>query len=361
MALWPIATKQNCVSYTPWDGVTIYSYNQNLITPPRHYTDSLWTVSHWFYDPGSDRLVLVGMLAICQWPGWSVKRYDYNADTGEQIGSAELSIYSKSWVGRASLGSFSSIYATWNSGTQISEIDASTVWPQTGMWSIDPHAWTPSRNFSHAVVNREDGLIVGISASSMEIWDITGVPFLKGTIQLPYTLGYLTYESREICWIITSNGLVGKANYRLNPPRWEMLSSVQNPTEDAMGYFVAFDPKRKRLAVFRLRPDADDGSCQSQIEFYRPLYRVSGLTEPVPVSRLRTGERTRFVSHLYGENGEGVSTYLVHGDLAPPAAGAMLTPISGAELSGAVTFRYQAPPMAATDTMMVSATVTDGD
>jgi len=87
------------------------------------------------------------------------------------------------------------------------------------------------------------------------------------------------------------------------------------------------------------------------------LYRIARLTDPVPVTRLRNGEKARFVAHLYGDSGEGAGTYPLRGMLSEPAAGALLTPITTTEQSGAATFQYQAPDEAATETLNLSATV----
>ena len=159
-------------------------------------------------------------------------------------------------------------------------------------------------------------------------------------------------------WLVTQDGLIAKANYRLG--RWEMLSTVQDPAPDALNYLCAFDAKRNRLAIFRQRPDAADGACQCQIEFYRPLCRVGRLTDPVPVSPLRAGTKVHLVAHLVGDSGEGIGGYLVNGELLDPAQGTLLTPVAGTELCGAVTFKYQAPA-AVEDTLKISATIVDGD
>ena len=362
MALWPLFSVPDCIQYSLWDGVThLTGSNLYLITPPRIYQEAVRDFYHFYYEPGRDRLCAWAMLDTYHWPGWGVRRYDFDSETGAFLGQGGGSIWAVAWVNNGSLGSYGAIYATWNSGSQITEMDADAMQAVSGMWSTNPGSWNPSRYFYHAIVNREDNLVAGVSGSSkdLEIWDIAGAPYKRGSLHLPYFLGYLTYESRSICWIITSNGLVGKCNYRMSPPRWEMLSSVQNPAPDAKGYYVAFDPKRNRLAVLRWLPDAEDGACRCQIEFYRPLYRIAGLTDPVPVTRLRTGERVRFVAHLYGDSGEGAGTYPVRGEMVAPPAGALLTPITSTEQSGAASLRYQAPEGAATETLSLSATVED--
>jgi hypothetical protein len=97
------------------------------------------------------------------------------------------------------------------------------------------------------------------------------------------------------------------------------------------------------------------------LEFYRPLYKVAGLTDPVPVSRVRAEEKVLFVAHLYGDNGEGVSPYTVNAALEEPVEGRLRTPFAGTELNGAASFRYQAPEVGCTEKLKLSATITDGE
>jgi hypothetical protein len=359
MALWQIKTVSPCINYNAWSGAPP-AYNPYLVTPPRIYPESVIRISHFYYDPGRNQFHLWVQLAITAWPSWAVRRYDFDAE-GICLGYTSMGIWPTSWVNHGVLGSYGSVYATWNSNYTITEMNILNMWPDTGMWSINPSQWNPSSIFSYALVNREDNLIVGVTSWYLQIWDISGTPTLLKKLRLPYTLGYLCWESREICWIITQNGLVGKINYQRTNPRWEMLSSVQNPEPSALGYSIAFDTKRNRIAVLRWLPDAADGACRIQLEFYRPLYRATGLTDPVPVSPLRTGKIVSFVSQLYGTNGEGVTTSLMNGELQAPAAGTLLNPGIWSDLSGAANFRYQAPAAPASEVLAVSATVTDGE
>ena len=359
MALYPISTQAPCIIYHPWDGVgPLIHYNDYRVTTPRIYDESLNSIRHFFYDPGADKLVGFAQFNTYKWPSWAVWRYEWDPISGADLNRIPSNIFAMSWANRAGAGSYNAIYTTWNTNYKISQVNASTLAPDSGMWEIDPWTWNPQRVFNFAVVNRENKVIAGIAFWYLETWDISGTPTLKGQLRLPQSTGYLSYEDRRHCWIITQNGLIAKANYQI--PRWEMLSSVQDPSPDAITYLCAFDTKRKRLAVFRQRPDAEDGACQCQIEFYYPLYRVAGLTEPVPVSRLRAGDLVRFVAHLYGDTGEGVASYLLNGELLEPVTGQLLTPVSGAELCGGSIFRYRAPA-ACTDTLKISATITDGE
>lgn len=357
MALYPVAAVSPCLSYNLWNGVQPqYLYNPYLIAPPRIYAEEISGIAQFFYEPGNDLLVAYIMMNIIDWPGWAVYRYTWQAETGAFKEKVKKSVW-LAWINHAGNGSLNKIFTTRRDGSLIQEVTWDSLAYQGG-WQADPSAWNPSTLFNYAVVNLQDGLLAGVSSWSLDIWNISGTPSLKGSLRLPNTLGYLAYEDRRHCWITTKDGMVAKANYRI--PRWEMLSAVQDPSPDAINYLCAFDTRRKRLAVFRQRPNAADGACRCQLEFYRPIYRVAGLTDPVPVSALRAGERVRFVSHLYGDAGEGVAGYMVNAALEAPALGEVLTPRGAAELNGAITFRYQAPAPGQ-DTLQLSAMITDGE
>lgn len=358
MALYPIKIVAPCLNYNLWDGVTYTAYNQYLITPPRIYEEAINSVAHFFYEPSNDCLVAYMQFDTIHWPSWGAYLFKWKADTGEFIGREETSIFNIAWANKAGVGSYNHIYTTMKPNSKINEVPWNDLigW-ESGMWSVDPSTWTPPSIYSHALVNRIDGIVCGISSMNLDIWDISSTPTRTAQMRLPNTLGYLTYENRENLWLVTNDGLIAKANYQM--ARWEMLSAVQDPSPDAIDYLCAFDTKRKRLAVFRRRPDATDGACQCQLEFYRPLCRVAQLTDPVPVSPLRAGEKVRFVAHLIGDTGEGIASYLINGELLEPVSGECLTPVAQTENCGAITFRYQATE-ACEDTLKISATITDG-
>jgi hypothetical protein len=358
MALYPLKTIVPCIAYNPWDGIThTPSYNQYLITKPRVYDEAIVTIGHFFYEPGNDILVAYLQLNIYDWPGWAVYLYKWSAGSGEFLGRQAANIYAISWTGNAGVGSYNQIYACMKNGTQIYSVPWDSLLVSAGMWSIDPHSWNPPSIYGAVVVNREDNLIAGVNNLNLDIWNLYPTPTRRTQMILPDPLGNLAYESRECLWAITRGGLIGKINYPA--ARWEMLSSVQDPSADAINYFSAFDIRRNRLAVLRQRPDATDGACQCQLEFYRPLYRVALLTDPVPVSRLQAGGRVRFVAHLIGDTGEGVAGYQINAALQAPEGGQVLTPVARTEVCGAASFGYTAPE-AGEDTLQLSATITDG-
>ena len=361
MSLYPIKTVAPAFQFTAYAGElpAPSRYNNDLVTPPRLYQEEVAQVWHYFYEPGNDQLVAYIQFSSYYWPGWEVFRYEWAADTGEFV--KRTAAGGTSYQKNAGVGSYGKIYTAWNNKYTVSEVSWDDLAEPTNGWTINPWTWNPERLFNFTVVNREDNLLVGVQSLDMEVWDISGTPALQASLRCPETPSYLCYEDRQRLWIITPRGLIAKANYQ--KARWEMLSSVQDPSSDAQAYLCAFDTLRNRLAVFRQRPAAADGACQCQLEFYRPLIKVEsdGLTEPVPTASLRCGKKITFVAHLHGECGEGLPSYVVNADLPSPAVGSLLNSFASTEINGALGIRYQAPDAAGEATLQLSATITDGE
>lgn len=371
MALWHLRTVAPCFEYIDhgrcYSSGPRWAVHGELVTCPRHFEQSIRYPLRFFYEPGNDVLVLHLVMNEAGIPGWSGVRYEFNPDTGEwtnrdEVLSRSPNAYFSSWgslVNRnATMGGFNKIYANYwatNYTSLVLEIDWQFGNPVPGGWSCDPYQWDNKSIYPFSVVNRL-GHFVGGNGNFLDCWrNIDTSPEKFGSLTIPGTISYLAYESRNYCWLITKSGLILKADYLI--PRWEMTSQVRSPAPDAKGYCITFDTKRKQVVVFCWRPDAADGACQSQLEFYYPMVGAANLTEPVPVTSLRANNRILFVSHLVGDAGEGLTPYTVEGELVEPAEGELLTPFAATELNGRTTFVYQAPDVACTETLRLKVKV----
>jgi hypothetical protein len=360
MSLWPIKTVTGIIEYGLCDGGG-GAYAPDLCVEPKIYKESIDVIHHFFYEPSNDLLIAYILFRQKAWPGWGVSRFEWSAETGEFINRASVSIWTVSWNLHAGIGSYNKTFCVRPYDWKITEVPWNTISWTSPMWSMDMATWNPNPQLRYVVVNLQDNLIAGIKDWNLEVWDISGTPTRRGSMRLPNVLGYLAMESREICWVITKDGIILKANYKDNPPRWEMITSIQNPSPDAINYFITWDQKRGRVAVMRQRPDAADGACQCQFEFYRPLIKVVDITEPVPVGRHRAGDLTEFVAHLYGAAGEGITPYRVLGSLQTPALGSLLRAEGVSAVNGSISLLYRAPDEPGEDTLIVEATITDGE
>jgi len=199
---------------------------------------------------------------------------------------------------------------------------------------------------------------VGLSSWVANIYRMSTKTIL-GSLRFPAAPNCLSWESRRFAWAIAPSGSIFKLAYGAVPPRFELMSSVQNPDPAAKDYRLAFDTLRNRLAVLRWLPDSAEGSCNLKLEFYRPLVKVSatGLTDPVPLAPIRAGQATRFVAHLHGDMGEGLGAYNLNAQVADPAVGRALSPAAPTLVNGEASFGYQAPPGSTgeQDTLVISA------
>lgn len=350
MALTVVQTIAPCVNYGEWNG-DIEPYNPYLVTAPRHYMESINSISSFFYEPGNDILVAYVTLDIIYWPGWAVFLYKWDAGTGDYLGRQ---VVWSPYLRNAGIGSYNKIFGEMSSDSHyhLYELNWQTLQHEGGI-VIDSSSWPSPGLQGAAVINLEDNLLVGINSLDLLVWSLGSSPAVQGQLRLPNTLAYLAYENRDNCWVIMQGGLIAKANYKRTPPRWEMLSAVQNPASDATNYLCLYDTKRLRLVVLRQRPDAADGACRCQLEFYRPIYQATSITDPVPISPLRPGGPVQFVSHLLGAAGEGVSSRTLNASLVSPAVGQLLSPSATVELNGAAVLHYVAN-QAGDDTLQLS-------
>ena len=354
MSLWQAQPPvPNCIPYTPYTPGMGTTYNPQLLIPPRHFVETINYFNSFFYLPGSDYLVAWASTIITAWPSWAYVCFYWDANTGNYLGRSPIIDFA--YISSAATGSYGLIYAR-----QVVWLILSVLWNQPvadGNFQVDISTWSPNPELNNILVNQDDKAIIGVQDWFLEVWGYGGTPQKLGALRLPDSLGYLAFQDRQYCWIITHGGLVLKCNYA--KLRYEMVSSVQNPSADAINYLVAYDTFRSRVVVLRQRPDAADGSCQCQLEFYRPISVVTGLTDPVPVSPLRAGSTVHFDAALIGDAGEGLPYAPITAQLATPAHGQLLSPAAPTTLNGAVAFDYFAGT-AGEDTLQLSADVVDG-
>lgn len=374
MSLWLVEEKAPCFDYidfgscfeeTPvgWVDGRLW-YSGELVTCPKHYLQTTGSIPHFYYDPGEDCIKMLVIYTTVYYPSWDVQLLKFSPDDGSWLNRAEVlartsfaGIWGVAYTNHATMGSYNKIYATRNETTRIVEVDQ-WLQPVVGGWGVSPQTWTPPGIYGFAVVNRQDQLLTGASSWFLDHWrNINSTPEKIGTTKLPSTVSYMCWESRNYLWVISPDGSIHKVDYQV--PRYEMLSTVQNPQVTSTGFRITFDTKRKRVVVLRMMPDDTEGACQHRLEFYYPMVKPVGLTKPVPINSLRSGNPISFVSHLYGAAGEGVTPFTVNAELAPGAVGALKTPFAGTERNGRVVHRYQ-PDGAAEETIEISMDYTEG-
>ena len=205
------------------------------------------------------------------------------------------------------------------------------------------------------MINRSDQLVVGTQVGQLEVWDYTASS-LTGTMAIPATfVDDMAYEDNERAWVVLRPAVgevlptVLKFNYK--DRRFESMSAIQASGGTDHQTLIAYDSKRKTVAVFRQREDAVDGAAQSVLGLYKPFAVPTNITEPVPVGPLVPGQVTIFVANMYGDRGEMGQLKKV--TVTNTGDGTILQPTVTPRTNGAVVFQYLAGPNPGTDTIQV--------
>ena len=334
------------------------------------YDDPVDSLHRFVYDEANDRFVVGAVYNVSHGISiWPVNLY-FDGETGAYLGGESAPWNLWQLLGYLPMiwspGSFGKIYSTAIDYVfptyMLCEIDISTRLPIIAM-TVASNTWNPVSYFSICsyCMERQEAIIVEsnpFGTNEIEVWDCSNplIPVQKSKLVPPGIVSNLCYENKELMWLVTEDGIIGKFNYELDSPRWELLSSVQDPGGDTLGYQITYDSKRKRVVVFRIRADAD-GKNQSSIEFYRPYYVPSQITDPVPVNKLVGGYDVDFVGHLLGSAGEGVAAQTVIPSLSVGANGSLLTNVAPTSLNGSFLVRYQVGNSLYTDELELSADI----
>lgn len=344
-----------------WEG----SYNPWLVTPPRNFGENIASIQGFFYvPPPNDIFVLWTYTNITDWPGWEVKYYHFDAGTGEVVNTVSAgSVFGTVYISSIEFGDLGHAYVTWSSSTSCSQINWQTGANESSLWSIDPYygGWSQRRIFSNILVNKQQNRILGVQYPLIEVWkDIFGTPTIDFSIRIGNTVKDLAYESNNYGWVLMSDAQILKIAWGESSMRLEMASSVQAFNATDLGYYLAYDSSRKRLAVYRWMPDATDGSSRSRIEFYETIPKPQYLLDPVPITSHDSGEYVKFVSKVIGSMGEGFAGATADVELvAPNNHGKVLSPTALSGVVGDINVSYEAPQVAATDTLQLTVEYTD--
>lgn len=167
------------------------------------------------------------------------------------------------------------------------------------------------------------------------------------------------YEDEQRVWGLFSNVFFGasggvhqsvmKYNYLSN--RVELLSELQQGNGVDTMALIAFDTTRKKLAAFRVKPDAPvTGAAVNALEIYSPRPAMTQITVPINISRLAPDVKTHFRAHLLGTKAEAGSSRVLELTNSN-ALGSLPRKQVYTEESGAVQFEYRSSTDIMTDTI----------
>lgn len=100
-------------------------------------------------------------------------------------------------------------------------------------------------------------------------------------------------------------------------------SAFKNPRRETYlgakgGIAYGWDRFHKRLLMVGMVADNADGSPRVRVKGYYPEPLAAGLTPPLPLQVPRAGRTIHFLTHLYGEGGEPLSSRRVTANIAGP-------------------------------------------
>lgn len=360
MSLLLLTTGSPAISYDgcPDPSTPGQLFFSSFCTIPRTFQESMSSAEGFFYDPGTDTYNLVARLNQIFWPSWKYNYYSISATTGLQVQKLRIEggAIDFSWTGNRRAGGFKKVYAQriFNPINAIVEITPTIGLPTASQLAnpIITDADVGGRSLGQAVINR-DQKIVGL----VESFDFVTIDYTSNTVlkrlRLPENgVVDTAYEDDQRCWILmtdTSGGLiVVKINYILG--RVELMSRLQDSDSGPdISASIAFDTRRKNVAVFRRRNDNSDGSPAHIVEIYKPIALANILTEPVPVTAVLPNKQATFVAHVAGDKGEAGSGVKVTASTA--GVGKIKKGTSTSRGGGSVVLPYDAGNKNLTDTI----------
>jgi hypothetical protein len=156
--------------------------------------------------------------------------------------------------------------------------------------------------------------------------------------------------------VSSTNNTEGLAAVKFNyvTPAVEILSKIEsNGTEIQSA--IAYDSKRKTIAVFRNMPVDTDGASLDQLDIYKPIIVPTNITAPVPSSKLVPGTTVIMRANLIGDRGEAGSIKPV--TITNTGDGTILQPTVTPKLNGAISFQYLVGDNPGSDTITLSAVI----
>ncbi len=335
-------------------------YNAFLCTPPRIYVEQFIHTAgaaflNFWYDQNKDRYILTAQVDYARWPSWRVNKYELHPETG-LVTEQALGIPSGiiTFTDTFQNGDFNKVYALARTGDRrIAEVN-----PDTLALSLTPVVLPADVGlpfFTQYVLNRRESIVGVTNNFSLEVHNYATSTKLS-TIAIPMAdFSDIAYEDNARAWGIgvsqDSTTTVMKFDYTVNAQVLG-VTALQPSVLSDLNSRVAYDSKRKVLAIFRQHVEAVDGAATHELSFFKPFMVSTGLTDPVPVTPLTPGNTTTFVAHLLGDRGEAGQLKKV--TISNSGDGTVLQTSVSPRSNGSIVFQYLAGPDPGTDTITLS-------
>lgn len=339
----------------PGDGAV---YNAYLCTPPRQYREEIQSILGFYYDSNLDEFILLTQMWFAAWPSWRLNAYRIHPETGlttsQQLGIVTSGIFfNRSYEN----GQFKKVYANRFAGSGFNSIVP--VDPVTFEVDIANPIVTNSDVggfiMNKFVLNRQDGIVALGDVSEIRRYDYN-TPVRLTSITIPeWTVEDLAYEDEKRAWALVSTAGSGEGlaavKFNYFNPAVEILTELESVgTEIASA--IAYDSKRKTIAVFRNMPVASDGASLDKLDIYKPIVVPTNLTAPVPTSKLVPGKTVTMVANLIGDRGEAGTLKPI--TITNTGDGTILQPTVTAKSNGSIEFQYLCGANPGTDVITLS-------
>ena len=326
----------------PGDGSV---YHPFLCTPPRTYREEVSDVKGLYYDANVDEYVLITQMKYAAWPSWRINAYHIHPETGLTT-SSDLNIvppgifFARSYEN----GQLSKVYANRFAGAgsnSILEVNPVT-YALDDTFPVVEDADVGGFQINKFLLSRTNSIVALSDTSNIRRYNYVTQTQLA-SISIPeWTAEDLAYESEVLGWAVLSsnngeNEPLAAMKFNYVDPGVEMLTGlVSNGLEIEAS--IAYDSKRKVVAVYRNMPVDTDGGSLDLLDLYKPIVVPTNLTAPVPQSKLVPGKTVQFIANLIGDRGEAGSIKPV--TITNTGDGTILQPTVVPRTNGSISFLY---------------------
>lgn len=351
------------ISYQLWQTGDSTAYNPSLLVPPRVYKEQISHTSagldSFFYDSQRDRYVVVAIMDITAWPSHSVQAFVIHPETGLQESRQDITgAFSVAFDRYIENGDLKKIYSNRFAGTSVNTIitvNPSTYEPNPSDVIVSS-ADVGGAQIQRFLLNRTDG-IVAISATSKVLRFHYPTQTPLSSIAMPEgTIIDLAYEDKDRGWSLMNNATYGLSAVKFNytSARVESYTKLQSGSGD-LAFQLAYDSRRKNLAVFRQRNEDSTGQATHLLDIYKPIVKPTNITDPVPLQPMIPGTVVTMVAHLIGDRGEAGAIKPV--TITNSGDGTILQSVVTPRSNGVISFQYLVGSAASSDTITLEATV----
>ena len=342
----------------PGDGAL---YNPYLCTPPRIYREELQPtggIFGFYYDAQKDRFILIANMKYSLWPSWRHNVYEIDPSTGlavkETLGITIANIF---FTDHYENGELKQVYANRFAGSD-----------QNTIMSVDPVTYASNSNdivvasadvggfnINEFVLNRADGMVALSDTSRIRIYHYPTQTLVDNIAFPELTIADFGYETKELAWALlkTETDRLSAMKFNYLNPNVEALTALPDPGEAVVEGGVAYDSKRKNLAVYTQLANATDGAHRGTMEIFKPFTDATNLTSPVPLERIQPFQVVTMEAHLVDDLAVGGAAKPVK--VTNSGDGTILQPTVTPRANGTVAFQYQAGANPGTDVITLEA------